>query len=68
MASLGPMPEMVRSFSKSFFSCGCEAEEGDLVFADVGVNVERGFGVLGGEVGEGGDGDGDVVADAGSSR
>ena len=41
-------------------------QEGDLVFADVGVDLEAGFGALGGQVGEGGDGDGDVVSDAGA--
>ncbi len=64
-ASLGPMPEMVRSFSKRRFSCGLgEAEEGDLVLADVGVDVEGGLGTVGWEGGEGGDADGDVVANA----
>ena len=58
------MPEMVSSFSKRRFSCVEKAEECDLVLANVGVNVESGFGVLGGKVGEGGDGDGDVVTDA----
>ena len=42
-----------------------EAKEGDLVFADLGVDVERGFRADAGERGEGGDGDDDVIADAG---
>ena len=42
-----------------------EAEEGDLVFADLGVDVEGGFCADAGEGGEGGDGDDDVVAYAG---
>lgn len=39
-----------------------EAEEGNLVFADVGVDMERGFGAFAGQSGEGGYADGDVVA------
>ncbi len=39
-----------------------EAEEGDLVFADVGVDVKRSFSAFAGKSGEGGDADGDVVA------
>ena len=42
-----------------------EAEEGDLVFADLGMDVEGGFCADAGEGGEGGDGDDDVVAYAG---
>src|SRR5216683_3153710 len=42
-----------------------EAEEGYLVFADVGVDVEGRFGAVGRKSGEGGDADGDVVAYAG---
>jgi hypothetical protein len=53
-------------FEEAFFLRLGEAEEGDLVFADVGVNVEGGFGVFSGECGEGGDADGDVVAHAGT--
>ncbi len=43
-----------------------EAEEGDLVLADVGVDVQAGLGAFGRERGEGGDADGGVVADAGA--
>src|SRR5216683_1839850 len=43
-----------------------EAEEGYLVFADVGVDVEGRFGAVGRKSGEGGDADGDVVAYAGA--
>jgi len=53
-------------FEETFFLGLGEAEEGDLVFADVGVDVERGFGVFAGECGEGSDADGDVIADAGA--
>jgi hypothetical protein len=53
-------------FEEAFFLGFGEAEEGDLVFADVGVDVQDGFGAFGGECGEGGDADGDVVADTGT--
>jgi len=43
-----------------------ESEERDLVFADVGVDVKRGFSAFAGQGGEGGDTDGDVVAHAGA--
>jgi hypothetical protein len=43
-----------------------EAEEGDLVFADVSVDVQRGFGAFVGKRGEGGDADGYVVAYTGA--
>ena len=42
-----------------------KAEERDLVFAHLGVNVQRGFGAERGQRRECGHGDGDVVADAG---
>ena len=42
IASFGPMPEIVSSFSKSRFSCRLsKAEERDLVFANIGVDVQR---------------------------
>jgi hypothetical protein len=53
-------------FEEAFFGELDEAEEGDLVFADVGVDVEAGFGAHGREGGVGGDGDDDVIADAGA--
>jgi len=43
-----------------------EAEEGDLVFADVGVDVQGGLCAVGGESREGGDADTYVVADTGA--
>src|SRR5260370_21328028 len=43
-----------------------EAEEGNLVFADVSMDVQGGFCAFAGERGEGGDADGDVVAHAGA--
>ena len=46
-----------------FLSLG-EAEEGDLVFANVGVDVQRGFGALAGKRREGGDADRNVVTHA----
>ncbi|MCU1248659.1 MAG: hypothetical protein JWQ49_1688 [Edaphobacter sp.] len=51
---------------EAFFLGLGEAEESDLVFADVGVDVQVGFGALAGECGESGDTDGDVVANAGA--
>ena len=45
-----------------------EAEEGELVFGDAGVDVKLGLAAFGGEGGEGGDGDGDVIADAGALK
>jgi hypothetical protein len=53
-------------FEEALFLGLGEAEESDLVFANVGVDVQDGFGAFGGEGGEGGDADGDVVADAGA--
>ena len=53
-------------FEEALFGELGEAEEGELVFADVGVDVEAGLGALAGQGGVGGDGDGDVVADAGA--
>jgi hypothetical protein len=53
-------------FEEALLLRGGEAEEGDLVFADVGVDVEGGLGAFGWEFGEGGDGDVDVVAYAGA--
>jgi hypothetical protein len=41
-----------------------EAVEGEGVFADLGVDVERDFGAFDGERGVGGDADRDIVADA----
>ncbi len=65
IASLGPMPEMVSSFSKSRFSFGsAKPEQGDLVLAHVGVDVQARLGALGRERGKRRDGDGGVVADA----
>ena len=43
-----------------------EAEEGDLVFAHMGVDVQARLGALGRERGERGDADGGLVADAGA--
>ena len=51
-------------FEEAFLLGFGEAEEGDLVFADVGVDVQGGFGAFVGKRGEGGDADGDVVAHA----
>jgi len=51
-------------FEEAFFLCLGEAEEGDLVFADVGMDVQRDFCTLVGKCGEGGDADSDVVAHA----
>jgi hypothetical protein len=42
-----------------------KAEERNLVFADLGVNVQRGLGAQRGQRRKRGHGDGDVVADAG---
>jgi len=53
-------------FEEAFLPGLGETEEGELVFADVGVDVEGGFGTFGGEGGEGGDADGYVVANAGA--
>ena len=64
-ASVGPMPLTEISFSNSAFSSGCqEAVEREGVFAHVGVDAEPHFGAGVGQVGEGGDRDGDVVAHA----
>ena len=52
------------SLEEAFFLAIEEAEEGDLVFADLGVDVEGGFRTDAGEGGEGGDGDDHVIADA----
>jgi hypothetical protein len=41
-----------------------KSEEGDLVVAHLGVNVQRGLGAHRGQRRERGNGDGDVVADA----
>ena len=43
-----------------------ETVEGELIFGDLGEDVEFGFGALARESGKGGDGDGDVVAYAGA--
>ena len=51
---------------EAFFLRFREAEEGDLVFADVSVDVQVGFDALAGEGGEGGDANGDIVAHAGA--
>jgi len=53
-------------FEEALFLDFGEAEEGELVFADVGVDVEGGFDAFGGQGGEGGYADGDVVAHAGA--
>ena len=53
------------ALEEAFFLAVEKSEEGDLVFADLGVDVEGGFCADAGEGGEGGDGDDDVVADAG---
>jgi len=51
-------------FKEAFFLLLREAEESELVFTDVRVDMKRGFCAFAGECGEGGDADGDVVADA----
>ena len=43
-----------------------KAEQGNLVVAHLGVNVQRRLGAYRGQCRKGGHGDGDVVADAGS--
>jgi hypothetical protein len=48
----------------SLFVLGEEAEEGEGVFADVGVDTEAHFGTYVGKAGVGGDGDREIVADA----
>ena len=53
-------------FEEAFFLNLGEAEERELVFADVGVDVKGRFGTLAGKRGKGGDADGDVIADAGA--
>jgi hypothetical protein len=54
------------AFEDGFFFRRGEAEEQECVFANVGVDAKGGGGALVWEGGEGGDGDLDVVADAGS--
>ena len=69
MASLGPMPVMVSRRSKRrFFFEREEAIEGELVFGDLGEDVQAGFAAFGRQGGEGGDRDGHLVADAGATR
>lgn len=51
-------------FEEGLFVSGEEAVEREGVFAHVSMDAEADFGAGIGEVGEGGDGDGDVVADA----
>jgi hypothetical protein len=51
---------------EGFFLGLGEAVEGERVLGDAGVDVEPGFAAFGGQGGVGGDGDGDLVADAGT--
>jgi hypothetical protein len=53
-------------FEEAFLLGLGESEEGDLVFADVGVDVQCCFDAFAWECGEGGYADGDVVAYAGA--
>src|SRR5439155_15366165 len=66
MASLGPMPLMVRSFSKRRFSWVSEKPKRAIWSSDVSVDVQVDFGAFAGKRGEGGYADRDVVAHAGA--
>ena len=53
-------------FEETFFLRFGEAEEGDLVFADVSMDVQIDFASFAGKRGEGSYADGDVVSHAGA--
>ena len=66
IASFGPMPLTVISFSKSCFSSGRRNPiERQRVLTHMGMNVQRNSVPAAGQFGKRRDGDGDVVADAG---
>ncbi len=65
MASLGPIPLTVISFSKSCFSARPEKSiERDLIFANMRVDVQRDLAAESRQIGKCWDADSDVVTDA----